>query len=143
MKTTSIKFIVLIALTVSMAAISSHAQTRVGFKGKVPFDFVVSGRAFKAGGYTISVADVKSDNGALIITGDDGLGTMIVMATPTGTPWQNTSARLIFKRFAGQSYLSAIVSPIFEAAFRQDPARRESMRRSTQIETVSIVGRSR
>src|SRR5262249_3612172 len=123
-----------------------------GLYGKVtaniPFDFMVGGKEFKAGEYTVNRLYANNPDGALIIRGV-GNKTALNFNASNVTDNATSRARLVFHRYGNQYFLaqvfdgrsglgSALVTSKTE---REAAKKRDSITQNTiEPETVTVAG---
>lgn len=95
-------------LTTLLMAVPASAQTG-GVKAKISFDFVVAGKSFSAGEYTMNVASHRVD-----IRNANGRKVAVLSANEISGRSTDENGFLIFQCHGGRCFLSEVWSPSYE-----------------------------
>lgn len=97
----------MLGLFLMLAVASAQAQTKTKLVAHIPFDFQVADRLLPAGTY--AVEEVSASGKAVVIRKTDGRQRMIVSTDAVQAMINQTGrARLIFRRYDNQFFLSAV-----------------------------------
>jgi hypothetical protein len=105
LKTLSLRAAVLFA-GLSTLTLAANAQSATA-KASVPFEFAAGGAMLPAGEYTVDVPDLS---GIILLHGSAG-NSIALLSTFSGAVSDTNTARLIFSRRNGTTYLSAVELP--------------------------------
>jgi hypothetical protein len=109
-----------LCLVIGLAVVPAHAQ-RGGVRAKVPFNFVVSGKTFPAGEYTMIAAShqvrIEDSEGRLIA---------MVLANDISGRTAGANGRIIFHCYPDRCFLSELWSPAQENGRRLFTSRTEA-----------------
>ncbi len=104
------KVYLLIASLVLVGTFSTSAQaqarSRQELKVNVPFAFNVGNTSLPAGEYQVRIVNPASDRSVLQIAKADGTKIMVLTTDVKGT--SNTNAKLAFRRYGNQYFLSQV-----------------------------------
>lgn len=124
------------------AAVQSKAQSTLGIRAKVPFDFIVGEKTFSAG--TISTRGVNaSEAGAVSIRALNGQQVSRVAYRLTGTDAAK-QGKLVFHKYGDRYYLAEIWVPGYKAwkvhksKSEQALEREARLAQNTKVEVVSV-----
>lgn len=128
---------VAVALVVLVGAgISANAQLSERYEASIPFDFVVAGKTFNAGEYSISHADKRSKNGLLLIRNKETNQTGVFMSVSTEKHGNDKSASLVFVGVNGSNVLGSLSTRNFDLGF--------AMPKGTRLDrshSISVIAR--
>ena len=83
-----------------------QVRTDYQVRADIPFGFMAGGAAFPAGVYT--VARLRNDAGALVLSSSDGRKNVAFLTTGTYSPNPREKASLVFNRYGDQYFLSEV-----------------------------------
>ena len=89
-----------------LMAACANAQT-LNVKAKVPFDFVVGGKALPAGDYSIQSIPTGNSH-ALVIRKENAGGGMVLLGNSAQSASPSLDTRLVFHRYGETYFLSQI-----------------------------------
>jgi hypothetical protein len=130
----------LLVAAASLLGTAARAQD-FGVRATVPFDFVVHGKVYPAGQYTILPA--LEGTRALSIRSEDGNGTKIVMSDLCASTEPARQTKLVFSR-AGDSYFLHeiwIEGRDYGRSFPKTKAEIEMASNQVKAETVVVAAR--
>ena len=135
MKATILRLTIMTSLALAFAA-SAQAQTALNYKTfAVPFSFKVGNKVLPAGEYKIT-----ADNQIIRVQKTDGKETTVTLTQRTRGTNNENNAKLTFRRYGDQYYLSQVWLPDSLGRELKRP-RREVTDVAQTFSIVEIVGR--
>lgn len=135
MKATILRLTIMAALALAFAA-SAQAQTALNYKTfAVPFSFKVGNKVLPAGEYKIT-----ADNQIIRVQKTDGKENTVTLTQRTRGTNNENHAKLTFRRYGDQYYLSQVWLPDSLGRELKRP-RREVTDVAQNFSIVEIVGR--
>jgi hypothetical protein len=118
----------------------------IGFAGldarvsaKIPFDFMVGGKEFKAGSYSVDRANLNNPTGMLIIRGADR-NAVASFNVNNITDKGKLEARLVFRRYGNQYFLAQVYDGLSKQGYEllKSKAEREAAKKRDTITQNTI-----
>jgi hypothetical protein len=121
----------------SLLGTTARAQD-LRVKATIPFDFVVSGRVYSAGEYTIRT--ISETSPALSIRSEEGNGVKVVLSNPCNSSDAAQQTKLVFSRVGDSYFLHQIWTEgsAYGRAFAKSKAEVE-MAANHDTETVVVA----
>lgn len=110
MKNKTMQLFLLIGLIIGTAGFV-QAYKVSSIQAKIPFDFTVSGKSFKAGDYTVTFGLVSTSEKYFLLRTADGKDSIIVKATAKQPSEQTNNSVLVFNLDENSYALAEVSTP--------------------------------
>ncbi len=136
--------VTMLILAITLAVSSAQAQSGRQVRMKIPFDFTVGRKTFRAGEYTFARSTMASTAGLLVRSVDGRAGEMILTHSVEAGTAQAAETKLVFHRYAGQYYLAQVWTSADKFGLALNMSRREralqrELARTTYMERQMVV----
>ena len=111
MKKPGLRIFLMLGLLVILAPLPAYAQSSGEQTASIPFSFVVGDKAFPAGEYRITRINPQSGKPVLAINSMDGRMSKVTLTYDVQAAEIPEQAKLIFKRYGDQHFLSQVWMP--------------------------------
>ena len=139
MKKKAIQICSLIGLLIGLM-VSAQAQSGAQYRFKIPFDFNVENKTFRAGEYVVSFENPFVRQNVLTIRNTKSCKAQIEIIIPEQIDESAEFSKLIFKHYGNQYFLSEVKTPTFNGKFRRAKAEDDLAKiQKTEQETVAMV----
>lgn len=129
--------VLVVSLALMTAVVSANAQSANRVVSSIPFDFVVGDKTLPAGEY--SLRGVTRSGEAILISGKDAKGSIILLTNVIEPNRQNSRARLVFHRYGQHYFLAEVWGGDGQNGRQFSRSRKE---RAMQRELASTVSKS-
>lgn len=110
MKKQAFGTLTMLTLLLTMSAISVSAQSERSKTTNIPFDFIVGGKTFPAGEYTVE-PNRKDSHNVWLVQRRDGHANVLFATMPVRASETQEKTRLVFNKYGDQYFLSQIWTP--------------------------------